>query len=59
MEEVDRQLRCGTTDFMLLVGFANPFSQGAHRHIQIIGNVLDAACTSLPDFAQGLLLEFN
>jgi hypothetical protein len=44
---------------MLLVGFADPFSQGAHRHIQIIGDVLNAACASLPDFAQGLLLEFS
>jgi len=44
---------------MLFIGFADVFSQGAHGHIQIIGYVLDAAFTSLPDFAQGLLLEFS
>jgi hypothetical protein len=41
---------------MLLVGFADPFFQRAHRHIQIIGGVLNAGCASLPDFAQGLPL---
>ena len=46
-------------NFALLVRLAYPFFQRAHGHIPIAGYVLNAACTSLPDFAQGLFLSFN
>jgi hypothetical protein len=57
--QVLRQLRPRLAHFTLSIRLADPFPQGTHRHIQLIGYVLDAAGTSLPDFAQSLFLQFN
>ena len=54
-----RQLRFILAHFNFSSRLAEPFPQGANCHIQISGDVLNAACTSLPDYGQGLLLEFN
>ena len=54
-----RKLRLTMAHLSLSVGLTEPLLQSANHHIQISGYVLNATSTSLPDFAQGTLLEFN
>jgi len=58
--KVIRQLDYWLTHFTLfLVGLANPLPQRADSHMQITGYVQHAARAAIPDFNQGLFLEFN
>ena len=57
--QIVRQLRYELANAILLGGHTQPFAHGANRYILIIGYILDAAHTLLPNFSQGLFLAFS